>query len=223
MNILIVEDSLELALQMKHYLEGYSFRVDHCLTGTEAMGQMRQRSYDLLILDLGLPDVTGLTVLRKARELAEEMKVIVVSAQTGAAEVAHAIDSGADDYLRKPVNLIELRSRIAAVTRRGRVQSTLDEYEHNGFVFTPSKSSLCYGDKQILLTETEQSIVQLLFDHQPDVVPATTFMKQIWGDFAGETDDNILHVYVNSVRKKARKLRGRAFIKTCRLQGYQLV
>ncbi len=222
MKILIVEDQPELAEHLLAYLARHDFQAEHCRTGTEALGRMEQRKYDLLLLDLGLPDLPGLQVMQKAHQVWGDLKVIVVSARTDAQGVAQVMDAGADDYLRKPLHLGELRSRIEAVARRGRKVSLAPCFQHKGFELDSRAACLRANGKALLLTPTEQQVLHLLFAHPTEVIPFATFLQQVWGDVAGESDGNVLHVYVNTLRKKARRLSKRPLIQTCRRVGYRL-
>ncbi len=222
MKILIVEDHALIGGRMKTYLKQQSYQVQHSETGTDALIQLHQHQFDVLVLDLGLPDFSGLEVMKTAQSLIANIKVIVVSAQTHALEVAEVIRAGADDYMRKPFSFPELESRIEAVSRRGATKVKHQKREHKGFVFDPSEAKLSYQNKEVLLTNIEQKMLKLLFEHKPEIVPYQSFLERIWGSLSQNCGTDKLHVNMNYLRKKVRQLNQQPLIETCRYLGYRL-
>jgi len=222
MNVLIVEDEMGLAKEMSSFLvkEGYACEIVH--TGQAASEKMYIGSYDFILLDLGLPDYDGLDLLKEAREDGKDSAVIILTARDGLNDKLKGLNMGADDYLAKPFSLLELLSRMNAITRRkfGLQKNTLI---FNGFVLDIQNHSLHYQNTLINLTKKEFDILYYLLLHKNRVVTRMQLTEHIWGDILEDDyDSNYIAVHIKNLRKKLMNYSNEEVIETVRGIGYKI-
>ena len=217
--ILIVEDDPQIRNFISYVLSAEGFASDNAATAQSAMTLLAANVYDLMLLDLGLPDYDGMDVIRKVREWSE-IPILVVSARDQDQEKAQALDAGADDYLTKPFAMGELLARIRAMTRRRTDFSpnvlscgslTLDKAT---FVAAGPMSSLRLGNKEFQMLE-------MLMRHPGRLVSTEQFMERIWG-YDSDAQNNVVWVYLSSLRKKLASIGASVQIKAVRGAGYLL-
>ncbi|MEO5363384.1 MAG: response regulator transcription factor [Magnetococcus sp. DMHC-8] len=215
MRILIIEDDQVLANHLKGKLEAAHFAVDMAHNGIQGESMGNETVYHAVILDLGLPDRPGLTVLRNWRKNHNIVPVIVLTARNTWQERVQGIDAGADDYLGKPFHVEELLARVKALVHRFRARSqgmltvgglTLDEQKQ--CVQTAN------GDP-VQLTSMEFRLLRV-FMLSPERIHSKEALMDAIYDFDKEVDHNIIEVYVNHLRKKL----GKEIFRTLRWQGY---
>ncbi len=230
MNVLIVEDDSALARELGLYLHNAGYVCEVARTAREAGERLFVNTYDFVLLDLGLPDADGLTVLATARrEHNREAVIIILSARGAVEDRVTSLDLGADDYLPKPYSLLELVSRMQAITRR-KFNAPQDSFTFGSFTLRPRERRLIGPDgADILLTRKEFDLLHYLLLHTPKVLTRQQLIQHLWGDLAGtaESDSNFVDVHVKNLR---RKLAGREaassgaadWIETVRGVGYRL-
>jgi len=216
--ILIVEDDAILADGLMHSLRDSGYAVDWVKTGTEADNALTAAEFDLLILDLGLPKMSGLDVLKRLRGRNSRLPVLILTAQDSVENRVTGLDLGADDYLAKPFALAELEARVRALTRRG----------HSGAPTTLRHGKLAYDtigkiaqlDGQALeLSARELALLEILMQRTGRLVSKEQLVDHLceWGE---EVSTNAIEVYVHRLRKKLET--GRVKIITVRGLGYCL-
>ncbi|MEK4566425.1 response regulator transcription factor [Alkalihalobacillus sp. FSL R5-0424] len=224
--ILLVEDDRAISDMVRTYLVNEGFRVNTAFTGTEAVMKMRQESYDLVLLDLMLPELNGMDVLQQLREKSYT-PVIIMSAKDGDADKALGLGFGADDYVTKPFSMIELVARVKAVIRRSTTYQESDEQtpsvlrvhelemDLDGLVVRKN------GD-EISLTSKEWKILKLLLENQKRVLTKEQIYQAVWDDhYYG--DEHVINVHVSRLREKIEDdLAKPAYIKTVWGIGYKL-
>ncbi|WYP26013.1 response regulator transcription factor [Alkalihalobacillus sp. FSL W8-0930] len=224
--ILLVEDDRAISDMVRTYLVNEGFRVNTAFTGTEAVMKMRQESYDLVLLDLMLPELNGMDVLQQLREKSYT-PVIIMSAKDGDADKALGLGFGADDYVTKPFSMIELVARVKAVIRRSTTYQESDEQtpsvlrvhelemDLDGLVVRKN------GD-EISLTSKEWKILKLLLENQKRVLTKEQIYQAVWDDhYYG--DEHVINVHVSRLREKIENdLAKPAYIKTVWGIGYKL-
>jgi len=217
MRLLVVDDEVRLAESIARALRAEGFDVDLVHDGNDALWQAQQVDYDVIILDIMLPGLNGFAVCRDLRAAGNSTPILMLTAKEGEYDEAEALDTGADDYLRKPFSLVVLLARIRALLRRGH-SSSVDEIEIGALRLDRGQVSATWaGLDAVQLTPREFAVIDHLARHAPDVVTKQGLVDAVWGfDFAG--DPNIAEVYVGYLRRKLR----RDVIRTVRHVGYQI-
>ena len=216
MRVLIVEDEPTLAKQLKATLEDAGYAVDHAADGEDGHYLGSTESYDAVILDLGLPEIDGLTVLDRWRKEGRTTPVLLLTARDSWSDKVAGLDAGADDYLAKPFQTEELIARLRALIRRstGNASSELMA----GEVRLDTRSGrVTLGGDPVKLTAQEFKLLSYLMHHKGKVVSRTELIEHIYDqDF--DRDSNTIEVFITRIRKKL----GADLISTTRGLGYSL-
>ena len=207
--ILIVEDEKSISHFISTILNNHGYETMKALTGTEARSMIASHCPDLIILDLGLPDMDGLEILREIRSWSS-LPVVVVSARTYEQDKVTALDLGADDYLTKPFGTEELLARVRTAIRHTRTSSGNEEIARQG-TYTVGDMTIDYNKHQVLvrgenvkLTLSEFRIVALLGKYAGKVLTYDFIIRELWGPRAGG-DNQILRVNMANIRRKVEK------------------
>jgi two-component system KDP operon response regulator KdpE len=194
--ILIVEDDRKMIRVFAASLEMEGYRVFDADNGQRAVEQVRTRNPDLILMDLGLPDIDGLTLVPQIRANTTS-PIIVVSAREQEADKVKALDAGANDYLTKPFSVPELLARIR-VGLRSRAQTVVT---FGDFKLDLEGRRLTRGDRQVRLSPTELKLLATLARHADEVVTTNTLLKEAWGS-AYRTRNGYVRVYMHALRRK---------------------
>lgn len=222
MNLLIVEDNKELAIELKDFLSssGYICKISH--TCEDALDEAHSNSYDIMLLDIGLPDGSGFEILKSIRKTQTKMAVIVVTARGELDDKINGLQLGADDYLTKPFDLTELQARLFAIVRRygGFAQNELELYD---FKLQLQDYKLSYKEVSIKLTKKEFDIFQYLILNKNRVITRMQLIEHVWGDILEvSSDSNFIDVHVRNLRKKLDKHTTIEWFETVRNVGYRI-
>ena len=221
MKILLVEDSLQLNKALSTVLKRNSYIVDSAFDGEEALLFLKQCAYDAIILDIMLPKVNGLEVLKSARKQKLETPIIMLTAKSTTEDKIAGLDLGADDYLPKPFSVDELLARLRALMRR-RPQYDEDNKDTFGDLSLDNSSfALSCGDENITLMNKEFQIMSLLMKAKGKIVSQETISKSAWDSDSYSTSENVW-VFISYIRKKLEKINSKVKIKSIRYQGYYL-
>ena len=220
MRILLVEDEQRLSNVIKKGLLEDGFAVDVAYDGEEGQYLAEGEIYDLVILDLMLPKVDGLTLCHNLRDKNIKTPILMLTAKTTIEDKVAGLDSGADDYMTKPFSFLELRSRIQALIRRSKQESS-PILKVADLVLDPIKHTVTRKDKNITLTPKEFSILELLLRHKDEVVTRTMITEHAW-DYNFDSMSNIVDVFVASLRRKVDKASDKKLIHTVHGVGYRL-
>lgn len=220
--ILLVEDDLSLIDGLEFSLKKNGFQVELARTVHEALKRFSSQSFDLLILDLGLPDGSGFDICRKVRQTAAT-PIIFLTASDEEVNVVMGLDLGGDDYITKPFKLNELMSRIHALLRRANLlDAQPKELQSNGIVVRLLESRVLKDGHEIALTYAEYRLLCLLMEHPNQVLTRAVILDRLWDSDGNYIDDNTLSVYVRRLRSKIEDDPGSAaFLLTVRGVGYQ--
>lgn len=216
MRILLVEDDPQLGDGLTIGLRQAGFAVDWVKDGNSADLALQAETFDLVVLDLGLPRLSGMEVLQRARHRGQSMPILILTARDATGDKVAGLDAGADDYLVKPIDLDELTARIRALTRRsaGRAAPLLI---HGQISLDPAAHAVTLADQVIELSSREFSLLQILLENTGRVLTRTQLEQSIYG-WRDEPDSNALEVHIHHLRKKL----GSDLIRTLRGVGYTI-
>ena len=220
MRVLIVEDERNLAETLQQMLKKNRFDSDICPDGEKGLQYAREGSYDLIILDVMLPKMSGFSVVEELRREGNRTPVLMLTARSGVDDYVHGLDLGADYYLTKPFEMQELLACVRALVRR-RGEVVLDELKFGDLVLSKSTGELTCGERRIRLGKKEFSIMHLLMTNGNVLVSKEQILHNAWG-IESEAEDNNVEVYISFLRKKLRFLHTAVQITTQRKFGYKL-
>lgn len=216
MRVLVVEDEHKIANSIKKGLEQEGYAVDVAYAGTEGYDLASSEGYDVVVLDLLLPEMDGLTICKKLREEGNHTKILILTAKGQVEEKVAGLNSGADDYLVKPFAFAELVARIKALTRRPKetLKSILS-------VRDLTLNTLTYevgrGEKKIALSRKEFALLEYLMRHPGVILSKDQIINNVW-DYDDDILPNTVEVYVGYLRQKI----GKDYLKTIRGFGYKI-
>jgi DNA-binding response OmpR family regulator len=220
MRVLLVEDQPSLSKALRQGLEEEGFAVDTALDGEEADTKARTTQYDVIILDIMLPKVDGLTLLKRWRESGITTHVLMLTAKTTLGDKVTGLDAGADDYLPKPFELDELLARVRALVRRShQVKDPLIKFYD--LQLDTSARRVTRGGTAIHLTPREYALLEFLAFHRGKVVTRTMIWEHLYDEF-DENTSNVVDVYIRYLRNKIDKGFEPALILTRWGEGYML-
>ncbi len=214
MRILLVEDDVALGAELKSSLAKHGYAVDLAVNGIDGEIMGKEDIYDLVVLDLGLPDRPGLEVLRNWRAMKNNIPVLVLTARSAWQERVDGFDAGADDYLPKPFHTEELLARMTALLRRANQQIT-SQLETSGLTLDENTQSVIAAGKEIALTGTEYRLLRYMMHNPGKILSKLQLVEHMYDDCA-ENDSNVVEAYIKMLRKKI----GHEMISTKRGQGY---
>lgn len=200
MRILVVEDEPKVARFIQDGLTDQQFAVDVATDGASALRQVESSGYDLLILDIMLPDVDGFAVCRRVRALGLTTPILMLSARSLVDDRVKGLDIGADDYLTKPFDIAELAARVRALLRRHR-EPTLVPLSVGDLTLDPVTRVVMRGDRRIELTSKEFDLLDYLMRHGGQTVTRQMIAEHVWG-ITWNRLTNVIDVFVNHLRKK---------------------
>lgn len=237
MRVLLIEDTPRLAEAVAEILRKSGYGADVAHIGADGLAMALTGAYDVLLLDIMLPDMSGMDVLRELREAGSVVPVILLTARQGVGDRVAGLDAGADDYLPKPFHASELLARIRAVTRRPATYRPNNAIEACGLVLDLSSNvlSIARGDVaspgarnrvdgptfSIELTPRESEMLEALMNRAGLPVPKADLMARLWGPHV-QAGENRVEVLVHSLRTKLARLGATACIETVRGVGYRL-
>ena len=216
MRLLLVEDDTMIGESVLDLLRAEHYAVDWVKDGEMADTALRSQTYDLVLLDLGLPRRDGLTVLRAMRARKERIPVLIATARDSVQQRIEGLDAGADDYVLKPYDLDELLARIRALVRRaaGRAEPV---YEHKGVTINPASREVTVGDQPVLLSAREWAVLEPLIARPGLVLSRAQIEEKLYG-WKDEISSNAVEVYIHGLRKKL----GAEVIQNVRGVGYMV-
>ena len=221
MKVLVVEDEESLRFTLVEALKAAGFVVEHATTLAEAQEKVAVYSYDLLVLDISLPDGSGMEVLRQLQQLDPDTGVLILSAKNSLDDKLQGLALGADDYLTKPFHMAELIARIKAVHRRRKLQGRM-ALEIGNLTIFPEAQSVEISGKPIELTPKEFELLLHFASNENRVLTKAEIAEHLWGDMADTFDDfDFIYAHVKNLRKKLLEHGGQDLVKTIYGIGYK--
>jgi DNA-binding response OmpR family regulator len=221
MRILVVEDEAHLAEALSHILKKNNYTVDVSNDGESGLDNALSDIYDVIVLDIMLPKMDGITVLKNIRAEGLDVPVILLSAKGEISDKILGLDSGADDYLAKPFNSDELLARIRALGRRRGEIANNNQLQFGDITLNTSTLNLKSGTNEINLTLKEFELLEFLIVHKNIVASKEQIIEKLWG-FDSEAESNHVEVYVSFLRKKLKFVHSNVSINAVRGVGYIL-
>jgi heavy metal response regulator len=220
MRVLVVEDEVAVAKFIEQGLTEAGYAVDVASDGQEALDYASAAQYDVIVLDIMLPQIDGLSVLRKLRDTGVRTSVLLLTARDAVEDRVQGLDTGADDYLVKPFSFPELLARIRALLRRPALQ-TGTILRAGDLQMDLARREVHRAGCRVELSQREFALLEFLMRHPNQVLSRTQLMQHVWNfDFYGDT--NIVDVYIAHLRRKVDRKSAYPLIHTVRGVGYRL-
>ncbi len=217
MRILLAEDDGLLGSGVRSWLLRETYTVDWVKNGAMALSAIKTEHFDMMLLDINLPKISGIEVLKQVRAAGFTLPIIIISSHNQVACRVQCFELGADDFLVKPFDLVELRARIRAVYRRSTTGKTDDLLQFGSLVLNISERQVTYKGRVVEIPRRELALLQLLMENSNRVVSRQQAIQVVYG-WNYDIDSNALEVHVHNLRK----LLGNELIKTVRGVGYKL-
>jgi len=217
MQVLVVEDNARLARALRRGLEAEGFVVALADDGPAGLEAARHGQYDVLVLDIMLPGMSGYQIVRTLRAEGSWVPILLLSAKDGEYDQADGLDAGADDYLTKPFSYVVLLAKLRALVRREAIARPT-VLRVGDLSFDPASREITVAGRPVTMTHREVSLLEYLIRRPGQVVSKVDLLDHVW-DAAEGTDPNVVEVYVGYVRRKI----GREKLETVRGAGYRLV
>jgi len=219
MHVLVVDDETEMAALLARGLAGEGYQVDVATDGIRAITLAGDQRYDLAVLDVMMPGMSGFELCRRLRDQVPGIGIILLTARDAVDDRVRGLDAGADDYLTKPFAFAELAARLRALRRReAHVPTAL---EIGGLAIDLSGQRMTAGGREARLSRTEFDLLRLLATHRDQVLPRAEILETIWGS-GSFIDPNIVDQYVSYLRKKLDSISAPVRIITARGVGFRL-
>jgi DNA-binding response OmpR family regulator len=223
MNVLIIEDEKALAAELEIFLVNYNYICEVCYDGASASEKIGVNLYDFILIDLGLPDYDGLDLLKEAKKSNPEAICMILTARAEVYDRIKGLDLGADDYLPKPFSLLELQSRMQAITRRkfGLKQNLVDL---GGFLINLTDRTISYYNNEInTITKKEFDLIAYLLLHKNRTLTRSQLSEHIWGSIINDDyDSNYIDAHIKNIRKKLNTYAPPDWLETVRGLGYKI-
>lgn len=220
MKILVIEDEKMLCETIVSYLEGEGYRCEQA--GTVEMGteKVNLYEYDCMLVDIGLPDGNGLTLVRELKKCHPETGIIIISAKNSLDDKVMGLDLGADDYLTKPFHLSELNSRIKSLLRRRKFEGQ-KELIVGGMRILPENRQVFIHDELLSITKKEFDLLLFFISNQGRVLTKESIAEHLWGDFADSADSfDFVYSHIKNLRRKLFEKSGTDYFRNVYGTGY---
>lgn len=221
MRLLLVEDEKNMAQAIAKVLEKNNYTVDLAHDGEYGLDCILSGIYDVVILDIMLPKINGLDILKEVRNQKITVPILLLTAKGELEDKVKGLDLGADDYLPKPFMTDELLARLRALSRRKGAFTHDNTHSFGDIILNPNTLNVYSGKKSFNLTLKESQILDMLIEARGNVISKNAIIEKAWG-YDSEAEDSHVEVYISFLRKKLKSLSSQTTIKTVRGLGYCL-
>lgn len=219
-NILLVEDDEKISKLVKELLEEDSYHVTQSFDGDDGYSKIIENNYDLILLDIMLPKLNGYKVCRQVRSAGITTPILMLTAKSGEYDLEEGLDTGANDYLKKPFSSIELKARIRALLRNNKFEN--NEVSSNDLTVNLDARKVTINDKNLEVSDKEFELLFYLIKNKNIVVSKTEILEDVWENyFPQEEEHNLVEVYIGYLRKKLKPHNLDQKISTVRGYGYR--
>jgi DNA-binding response OmpR family regulator len=219
--VLFIEDEPVLVEEMVNYFSTHGYRCESASTYALAEEKIETYNYDIVIIDIGLPDGSGMNLIPCVSKHSEETGIMIVSAKNSLTDKLEGLNLGADDYLTKPFYVEELNARLNALYRRKMLKGNRQIF-FDDFVIDPLSKTLFYKNQEISLTKKEYQLLLYFIVNKERVVSKPSIAEHIWGDYFDQSDNfDAVYVHLMNLRKKLSQTSGKDYIKTVYGMGYR--
>lgn len=219
MKLLIIEDDKDLSSALQRVLKIEKYDVDAAYDGVEGLDYINSSEYDLIIMDVMMPKLDGLSLVKQLRTEGNKTPVLMLTARSMIDDKIMGLDMGADDYLTKPFVVKELLARIRALLRRN--NNIVDCYKYKDIILDPNSFELKNNDLSVRLTAKEFKLMELLIKNQGIYLSTDRIMDSVW-EFDSDVDISVIWVFISSLRKHLDAIKSTVTIKSSRGIGYRL-
>ena len=221
MKILVVEDEELLRSSISEFLSHENYIYELADTLILADEKIELYNYDIVLLDLGLPDGDGTTLIKKIKAKSENTGVIIISARNAIDDRVRGLEEGADDYLTKPFHLSELNARIKSLYRRLNFKGS-NIYQFNELTINPDEMKVCVNENELTLTKKEFDLIVYFLANKNRVITKVTLGEHLWGDYVDTVDSlDFIYTHIKNLRKKLIKAGSEDYIKNVYGVGYK--
>lgn len=222
MKILIIEDEVEIAKSIMTFLKKEAMTIEHVITLKDAKDYIQMYEYGWLVVDIALPDGSGLEIVKEIKDSYPDTGVIIVSAKDTLEDRVRGLELGADDYLVKPFHLVELNARIRSILRR-RLQKGVNEMRFNEITVLPDSHKVFVNGNELILTKKEYALLYYFMVNKERILSKETIVDHLWGDTIGISADSLDFVYTHlrNLRKKLLSVGCSDYIRTVYGVGYK--
>jgi len=219
-NILLVEDDEKISKLVKGLLEEDSYHVTQSFDGDDGYSKIIEKKYDLILLDIMLPKLNGYKVCRQVRSAGITTPILMLTAKLGEYDLEEGLDTGANDYLKKPFSSVELKARIRALLRNNNFEK--NEVTSNDLTINLDARKVTIDDKNLEVSEKEFELLFYLIKNKNIVVSKTEILEDVWENYFPQEDEhNLVEVYIGYLRKKLKPHNLDQKISTVRGYGYR--
>lgn len=219
MKLLLAEDDRDISSVIVKFLQKNNYLVDAVYDGEEALQYLDCETYDGVILDVMMPKMDGITVVRNMRKKGDNTPVLILTAKAEIDDKVLGLDAGADDYLTKPFSMKEFLARIRALTRRK--NTTLSTFSFGNIILNPKTYEIISQTNKIRLSAKEYQVMEILINNSNSLVSTEMLMDKVWG-FDSDAEINVVWVYISALRKKLQAIDANLTISAVRGLGYKL-
>ena len=219
MRVLLIEDDEDICKAVTYAMIKEGYEIDVCNEGDDGLRAIRERAYDLILLDRMLPRMNGMDILRTARKEDIQTPVLMVTALGESGDLIEGLDNGADDYIIKPFIMEELLARVRATLRRPRALEARTELRCGSTVLYPNRLALHNGDEEISLTKRECALLEIFMKNIGVTLHRATLMTHVWGKDAA-VEGSVLDNYMTFLRRRLKSVSSPVTINTIRGVGF---
>ena len=220
MNVLVCEDEKNMSDAICKILDDCGFKTEATHNGKEGFELAMSGKFDAMVLDIMLPEMDGMTLVSKLREKSNSLPVLMLTARTQIADKVEGLNAGADDYMTKPFESIELVARVRALTRR-QGEVVVDKIDFGDLLLDISTHDLSCGKNSVHLSQKEYEVLSMLMNAKGRITSKQDLLSRVWS-IDGESSENSVEAYISFLRKKLTHLGSSVHITTLRMLGYRL-